>query len=135
MAGKGYVFSFSGLKTAVMRVVEQEKTGLSLPDLCAGLQLAVAETFVEKCEMGIAETGVKRLVLAGGVAANAVLRENLQKLAQKRKVELLMPTIHLCTDNAAMIAAHGFHTAAAVPGNSLQVNAVANWEMGSPFHF
>lgn len=135
MAGKGYVFSFSGLKTAVMRIVEQEGDSLSLPDLCASLQLAVAEIFVEKCELALNETGVKKLILAGGVAANVFLRNSLQRLAKKKRAELLMPSIHLCTDNAAMIAAHGYHTAAVAPENSLLVNAVSNWEMGAPYHF
>lgn len=135
MAGKGYVFSFSGLKTAVMRVVEQEGDKLVMPDLCASLQLAVADVFVEKCELALNETKVKRLVLAGGVAANSVLRHHLQQLATKKRSELLMPNLHLCTDNAAMIAAHGYHTASLSPANSLTVNAVANWEMGSPFNF
>lgn len=135
MAGKGYVFSFSGLKTAVMRVVEHEGGALNMPDLCASLQFAVAETFEEKVDMALKETKAVRLVMAGGVAANKVLRERMQNLASRRKAELLLPTIHLCTDNAAMIAAHGFFTAGEAPDNSLEVNAVANWEMGSPYNF
>lgn len=135
MAGKGYVFSFSGLKTAVMRVVENEKDALSMADLCASLQHAVAETFAEKVEMGLEETGVKRLVMAGGVAANRPLRERMQQLADRHKAELLLPTIHLCTDNAAMIAAHAFFTAESAPTNSLEVNAVATWEMGGSHNF
>lgn len=135
MAGKGYVFSFSGLKTAVMRTVEQEGDSLNLKDLCAGLQQAVADIFDEKCEMALKETRVKRMIMAGGVAANSVLRSNLQNLADRRRIEFLMPTIHLCTDNAAMIAAHGYHTAALAPADSLKTNAVANWEMGAPFNF
>lgn len=135
MTGKGYVFSFSGLKTAVMRIVEKEGDQLNLADLCASLQFAVAETFEEKVEMALREKKAKRLVIAGGVAANTVLRERMQKLANKRRAELLLPTIHLCTDNAAMIAAHGYFTAAVAPDNSLAVNAVANWEMGGPYHF
>lgn len=135
MTGKGYVFSFSGLKTAVIRVVEKEGDQLNLADLCASLQFAVAETFEEKVEMALKEKKAKCLVLAGGVAANLVLRKQMQRLADKRRVELLLPTIHLCTDNAAMIAAHGYFTATEAPDNSLEVNAVANWEMGSPYHF
>lgn len=135
MAGKGYVFSFSGLKTAVMRIVEQEGDRLVLADLCACLQQAVADTFAEKVEMALSETGAARLVMAGGVAANRPLRERMQKLADRRGAELLLPTIHLCTDNAAMIAAHGYFTASEAPVNSLEVNAVASWEMGGPHNF
>ncbi len=135
MAGKGYVFSFSGLKTAVMRIVEQEGERLDMADLCASLQYAVAGTFEEKVEMALKETRAKRLVMAGGVAANQVLRRCMQQLADRNKAELLLPSIHLCTDNAAMIAAHGYFTAEEAPANSLEVNAVANWDMGGPHNF
>ncbi|MDD3147203.1 MAG: tRNA (adenosine(37)-N6)-threonylcarbamoyltransferase complex transferase subunit TsaD [Candidatus Riflebacteria bacterium] len=135
MAGKGYVFSFSGLKTAVMRIVEQEGESLDMADLCASLQFAVAETFEEKVEMALKETGAKRLAMAGGVAANQVLRKHMQKVADRNHAELLLPGIHLCTDNAAMIAAHGFFTAKEAPAKSLEVNAVANWDMGGPHNF
>ncbi len=135
MAGKGYLFSFSGLKTAVVRLVESEGDALDLPALCAALQLAVADTFSRKVKLALQETRVKRLVLAGGVAANKPLREELARVADKFKCEFLLPTIHLCTDNAAMIAAHGYLTADCAPENSLLVNAVANWDMGAPCSF
>ena len=135
MAGKGYTFSFSGLKTAVMRIVAHEGDNLNLPDLCASLQYAVSETFVEKVGLGLKETGARRLILAGGVAANTVLRDSMQKLAKKYHAEILLPTLHLCTDNAAMIAAHGYFTAHLAPANSMLVNAVANWQMGGPHNF
>ncbi|HNX74976.1 MAG TPA: tRNA (adenosine(37)-N6)-threonylcarbamoyltransferase complex transferase subunit TsaD [Candidatus Rifleibacterium sp.] len=135
MAGKGYVFSFSGLKTAVMRIVEQEGDRLNLADLCAGLQAAVADSFAEKVSMALDETAAKRLVMAGGVAANQPLRARMQELANRHEAELLLPTIHLCTDNAAMIAAHGYCTADTAPANSLEVNAVAGWAMGGPHNF
>lgn len=135
MAGKGYLFSFSGLKTAVVRLVENEGGNLDLPALCAALQLAVADTFSRKVSEALQETGIKRLVLAGGVAANQPLREELSRVAARYKAEFLMPTLHLCTDNAAMIAAHGFISAAMAPKNPLMVNAAANWEMGAPFNF
>lgn len=135
MAGKGYLFSFSGLKTAVVRLVEKERENLDLPALCAALQLAVADTFSRKVSAALKETGVKRLVLAGGVAANKPLREELGRVANRFKAEFLLPTIHLCTDNAAMIAAHGYLTAETAPENALLVNATANWDMGDPCCF
>ena len=135
MAGKGYLFSFSGLKTAVVRLVESEGENLDLPALCAALQLAVADTFSKKVKMALKETGVKKLVLAGGVAANKPLREELARVAERYKAEFLVPTIHLCTDNAAMIAAHGYITADLAPDQALLVNATANWDMGAPCYF
>ena len=71
----------------------------------------------------------------GGVAANQPLRARMQELANRHEAELLLPTIHLCTDNAAMIAAHGYCTADTAPANSLEVNAVAGWAMGGPHNF
>ena len=135
MQGKGFVFSFSGLKTAVMRIMEKEGDALNMPDLCASLQYTVAETLGSKVELALNERKPKVLAMAGGVAANKVLREKMQRIADKHHLRLLLPTIHLCTDNGAMIAAHGYHTSKLSPENSLMVNAVANWEMGKPYNF
>lgn len=132
MAGRGYGFSFSGLKTAVLQVVKAEGERLSLPDLCASLQVAVAETLCGKAEAATAETGCRRLVVAGGVAANAVLRQHLETLAARRGLELLIPPIVLCTDNAAMVAAQGYHAADSLTGDVFRVNARADWAMGDP---
>lgn len=135
MSGKGYVFSFSGLKTAVIRIIEKEKEQIELPALCASLQKAVADVFVEKVGLALKKTKVRRLVMAGGVAANQPLRHAMQKLAKRYGAELLMPSLHLCTDNAAMIAAHGFVCRDLAPAISLSVNADPNWAMGEPFIF
>ena len=130
MKGKGYVFSFSGLKTAVMRIVEKEKDKLDMSGLCASLQHSVAEAFTEKVGMAFKDKKSKILVIAGGVSANKVLRERMTDFASKRNIRLLLPTLHLCTDNAAMVAAHGYLTANLHKENTLEVNALANWAMG-----
>ncbi|MBF0545058.1 MAG: tRNA (adenosine(37)-N6)-threonylcarbamoyltransferase complex transferase subunit TsaD [Candidatus Riflebacteria bacterium] len=111
MAGKGYGFSFSGLKTAVLRVVQQEKEQINLPDLCASLQEAVGDTVIGKIEAALDEFRIGKLVIAGGVAANAVLRKKASDMALKRGVELLIPPLSLCSDNSAMVAANGFFCA------------------------
>lgn len=133
MAGKGYVFSFSGLKTAVMRIVKKEKEALCIKDLCASLQKAVADTFKEKVTMAVKEFKPKRFVLAGGVAANKLLRETMKKTAERYNCEILMPSVELCTDNAAMVAAHGYFTSSLADKNSIRVNAEANFEAGEDF--
>lgn len=130
MRGKGYVFSFSGLKTAVMRIVEKEGDNLDMAGLCASLQYSVAEAFAEKIGMAFRDRKSSILAIAGGVSANKVLRERMSEFASKRGIRLLLPTLHLCTDNAAMIAAHGFLTADLHKENTLEVNALANWAMG-----
>ena len=132
LAGRGYGFSFSGLKTAILQTVRAEGEKLSLPDLCASMQAAVAETLRGKAEAAAAETGCKRMVLAGGVAANGVLRRKFEDLAALHGIQLLIPPIALCTDNAAMVAAKGFFSANAVTGDLTRVNASSDWAMGDP---
>jgi N6-L-threonylcarbamoyladenine synthase len=135
MVGQGLNFSFSGLKTAVTTLVAREGNRLSIPDLCACLQRAVAETICAKIEHAWSDHRVHRLVVAGGVAANTVLRLHLERLAEKHQLNLLVPPHSLCTDNAAMIAACGFHTAPTWSGtDTLRANARADWPLGTPLH-
>ncbi len=97
-------FSFSGLKTALMRLAEGG--GISdRADAAASFQEAVVDVLVTKSAAAAREYGVKQLALAGGVAANGALR---QRLTQSSPVPVLIPEPELCTDNAAMIAACGY---------------------------
>ncbi|MBF0500590.1 MAG: tRNA (adenosine(37)-N6)-threonylcarbamoyltransferase complex transferase subunit TsaD [Candidatus Riflebacteria bacterium] len=133
---RGYGFSFSGLKTATIAVIDRAGDSLSLNDLCASLQNAVAETLISKVGAALIEYPMSRLVIAGGVAANSELRAQAARLAEARGVELLIPPPSLCTDNAAMVAAHGFFTANSwTDCNTLTVNALADWSMGDPLPF
>jgi N6-L-threonylcarbamoyladenine synthase len=105
---KGYDFSFSGLKTAVLRQVEKlQKVTDELPieDLCASFQEAVTRVLVKKTLKAADELGLKTIVLAGGVAANRELRSKFEKASGYR---VYFPSNHLCTDNAAMVAAAAF---------------------------
>ncbi len=131
MLGKGCLFSFSGLKTAVIRLAEKEKENLNLPHLCASLQFAVSDTFVKKTTKAIKQTKVKRLVMAGGVSANIPLRLAMAELAKKYSLEFLVPDIQLCTDNAAMVAAQGFFLAKNLKRRDIDFGAFANWEIGT----
>jgi len=100
-------FSFSGLKTAVLRLVralEREGTPLPVADLAASFQLAVAEILAEKTIAAARESGAEQILLAGGVSANQLLRARVRERAE---VPVLYPPPILCTDNAAMIAAAG----------------------------
>jgi N6-L-threonylcarbamoyladenine synthase len=101
--GRGEDFSFAGLKTALLyRIREVDADDpLVRADLAAAYQRAIVEALVRRVERGLARTGRTRLVLGGGVAANAALRARLEGLG----VELFLPALELCTDNAAMIAA------------------------------
>ena len=104
-------FSFSGLKTAAITLIEKEKAeGCEFPlaDVCASFQRAVVESLLSKLKLAIKNTGVRRVTLSGGVAANSALRAALTDYSQKRGVELFLPPRAMCTDNAAMIAAAGY---------------------------
>lgn len=100
----GLNFSFSGLKTALRRVVESGSP-LSRADLAAAYQQAVVETLCRKTERALEQRPSRTLVACGGVSANSLLRRLLSSLARRRGVRLLMPPPVYCTDNAAMVAA------------------------------
>lgn len=105
-----YDFSFSGLKSAVINTVhnaEQRGEIIAPEDLAASFQASVIEVLVKKTENAVAEYGVKQVLVAGGVAANKGLRSALEKAFSNTEIELVIPPISFCTDNAAMIAAAG----------------------------
>jgi N6-L-threonylcarbamoyladenine synthase len=104
-------FSFSGLKTAVLYAIAGQgnvrlnpPTGQFRADLAASFQQAVVDVLVEKCRQALRRTGLPRLAVGGGVAANRMLRSKLQAMTKDVGVELLIPPLALCTDNAAMAA-------------------------------
>lgn len=103
-----YDFSFSGLKTAVLyKVQELKRSGEPLPiaDLCASFQAAAIDTVLEKTLRYAREHKIPQISITGGVSANSLLRERLASEAQAAGIEVFMPPLSLCTDNAAMIAA------------------------------
>jgi N6-L-threonylcarbamoyladenine synthase len=98
-----YDFSFSGLKTAVLHLVQSFKDApLPVADVAASFQVAVADVLVEKTVRAADEFGAKQIILAGGVSANAVLR---QTMLERAEIPVIIPPIKLCMDNGAMIAA------------------------------
>ncbi len=106
-------FSFSGLKTAVLyalagpdgpRPKEPPPADQRRADLAASFQKAVVDVLVAKAGQALEQTGLTRLAVGGGVAANQCLRQGLEKMAAERGVELIIPPMSLCTDNAAMAA-------------------------------
>jgi N6-L-threonylcarbamoyladenine synthase len=100
-------FSFSGLKTAVLTQAKKLGTVISekdRADLAASTQAAIVEVLVKKSLKALEQTGLKRLVVAGGVGANTLLREQLNAVCGRRGIRVFYPELHLCTDNGAMIA-------------------------------
>ncbi|MBM7682836.1 N6-L-threonylcarbamoyladenine synthase [Pullulanibacillus pueri] len=105
-----YDFSFSGLKSAVINAVhnaEQKGEHLDQADVAASFQESVIEVLVTKTMGAVQQYQAKQLLVAGGVAANGGLRHAITKAAEEAGIELVIPPIQLCTDNAAMIAAAG----------------------------
>ena len=103
-----YDFSFSGLKTAVARYVEQAEQNnstISIEDVCASFQEAVCDVLTLKAIRACKDTGAQVLLLGGGVAANSRLRELAGRRCQSAGIELRVPRFTLCTDNGVMIAA------------------------------
>lgn len=101
-------FSFSGLKTAVMNYVKKHPESTK-ENISASFQFAVIEVLMDRVSEAVNAEGVQRVVLSGGVAANSALREKMAHRAIENGFELFLPSLHLCTDNAAMIASAGYH--------------------------
>lgn len=108
MLGSGNLdFSFAGLKTAVLtqaRKLEASACDAWRADLAAATQAAIVEVLVKKSMRALRDTGLARLVVAGGVGANSLLREQLDAACRKARVQVHYPELHLCSDNGAMIA-------------------------------
>jgi N6-L-threonylcarbamoyladenine synthase len=102
-----YDFSFSGLKTAVARYVEQAGGDVSIPDVAASFRESVADVLTAKAIAACRDLGVPRLLLGGGVVANARVRALAAERAAAAGIALRIPPLSLCTDNGAMIAALG----------------------------
>lgn len=110
LAAHRYDFSFSGLKTAVARWVEQREAAgepIPLADVAASFREAVVDVLISKAIAACTELGVPRLLLGGGVVANHRLREVAEQRADAAGIALRVPPLSLCTDNGAMIAALG----------------------------
>jgi N6-L-threonylcarbamoyladenine synthase len=109
-ARHSFEFSFSGLKTNVMRHVAehgQPKDGAELRNLCASFQFRIVETLVRKAVRAARSERVQSLVIGGGVAANLELRATLKRACDEHNIRLFVPPVRACTDNAAMIAYAG----------------------------
>lgn len=105
-------FSFSGLKTALVSYVNKARAkgeSINIPDVAASFQEAIVEVLVEKTIIAALSTGVRKVAISGGVAANSRLREEFSKRATEQRIEVFYPPPALCTDNAAMIACAGYY--------------------------
>ena len=128
VAGAPLDFSFSGLKTAVLNLLNharQREEEISVPDLCASYRRAVVNCLTENFFKAAEMTGARALAAAGGVSANRLLRRELERLAKERGLSLYLPERSLCGDNAAMIASQGYYEFLAGNTAGMDLNACA----------
>jgi tRNA N6-adenosine threonylcarbamoyltransferase len=128
----GLDFSFSGLKTFAMNTVKKESDDdQTRADIARAFVDAVVDTFVIKCRRAIKETGLKRLIVAGGVSANTQLRAGLIGLMDGVNEKAYFPRAEFCTDNGAMIAYAGYLRIKAGQTESLNFQAKPRWPLES----
>ncbi|MSS76600.1 MAG: tRNA (adenosine(37)-N6)-threonylcarbamoyltransferase complex transferase subunit TsaD [Methyloglobulus sp.] len=127
----GLDFSFSGLKTFTLNTFNKsQKTEQDKADIARAFQQAVAETLSIKCKRAIRQTGIKRLVVAGGVSANKQIRATLSEMAELEKSEIYFPRSEFCTDNGAMIAYAGCQRLLRGEHQNLKIFASPRWPIG-----
>lgn len=126
---EGLNFSFSGIKTAVINL-NHKNPNINKADLCASFEKVTTEMLIENVKKAIDETKLKKVVLAGGVAANTYIRKEFEKFSNKEEVKIYYPELKLCTDNAAMIAAAGYYEYISGNKAELDLNAVPNLKLG-----
>ena len=125
-------FSFSGLKTSLLTMLKKRGRDFApeeLPDIVASYQEAIVDVLLEKTIKAAKDSSVSRIVVCGGVAANSRLRERFAEETAARNLELFIPPVILCTDNAAMIGAIGEIMLKNGHRNSLDLNAVSRWPL------
>lgn len=125
-------FSFSGIKTGVLNYINSERQAgreINVPDVAAGFQAAVLDVIVAKTVGAALDLGKDKIVMAGGVAANSMLREMLEKECAKHGLKLYYPAPVLCTDNAAMIGCAAYYKYMAGERDDLTLDAIPNLKL------
>lgn len=123
-----YDMSFSGLKTAALNTIHHARQlgqEVDVDSLCASFCAAVSDTLVPRVARAIEQTGCKKLAVAGGVAANSRIRRDVLTQAGQMGVQVFLPPLHLCGDNAAMIGAQGYYEYLAGNTAGMELNAYA----------
>ncbi|HEB56398.1 MAG TPA: tRNA (adenosine(37)-N6)-threonylcarbamoyltransferase complex transferase subunit TsaD [Gammaproteobacteria bacterium] len=131
----GLDFSFSGLKTFTLNTLQkhsqnnQKPDKQTLADIALAFEQAAVDTLAIKCKRALAQTGLQRLVIAGGVSANTRLREKLQSMTTSLGAKVFYPRLEFCTDNGAMIAFAGCQRLLAGQRQELSFGTMPRWEL------
>lgn len=131
--GNEYDFSFSGLKSAVLNYLNQcemKQVEVNRADVAASFQYAVIDVLTTHAIHAAKELGIDKLAIAGGVASNSSLRQNLQEACDREGIRFYHPSPIFCTDNAAMIGAAGYYAYQNGVRHGLDLNAVPNLKIG-----
>lgn len=131
--GAPYDFSFSGLKSAVLNYINHAKMmgeEIQVADLAASFQHAVVEVLVSHTVEAAGELGYEKVAIAGGVASNSALRDEMRKACKRRGLKLYYPSPVFCTDNAAMIGTAGYYEYINGVRSGWDLNAVPNLKLG-----
>lgn len=126
--GAPYDFSFSGLKTSVINIVhnaEQKGQDINIADLAASFQKSVINCLISNLRLAAENFGYNKIVLAGGVSANSLLRAEAQKLCSEKGMQLYLPELKYCGDNGAMVASQGYYEFLAGTRAGSNLNAYA----------
>ena len=127
-----YNFSFSGLKSAVINLahkMEQRNEKLNKENLAKSFQDVIVESITKKTIKALKDKNVKRLILAGGVAANSGIRNKLEEICKEENIECSFPSIKYCTDNATMIGAAAYFAYRKGITATIDLNAISNEEL------
>lgn len=127
--GSKYDFSFSGIKTFVINTINNSKNRgqeINIEDMAASVRFAIVDYMVSRFIMIAKESGYKKLAICGGVSANTLFRDTMNKECQKLGFEFFMPKLEFCGDNAAMIGSQGYYEYIKENTSSLDINAFSN---------
>ncbi|GMQ60138.1 tRNA (adenosine(37)-N6)-threonylcarbamoyltransferase complex transferase subunit TsaD [Vallitalea sediminicola] len=131
-----YDFSFSGVKSAVLNYINQckmKEQEINVPDIAASFQKSVVEVIVNKTIKAAKELKLDKIALAGGVAANSKLRQEMEKACEKEKITLHYPSLVYCTDNAAMIGVAAYYEYINGVRHNMDLNAIPNLKLSDTF--